>query len=194
MIISVGGYMGSGKSTLAKQLAEKLGWKYYYIGGLRRTKAKERGMTLAEYNKLGEIDPTTDSEVDSYQTELGQKEDNFVIEGRASWNFIPQSLKIYLEVDQRVAAERIFGDLQKSTTRNEDHELKTVEEVLESLKKREQSDRVRYQKYYGFDVYDPNHYDLVIDTSSLAPGQVFELIWSFVSEKLASIDKKTEIL
>lgn len=41
MIISISGAHGSGKSTLAKQLAGKLNWPHYYMGGLRREAAKK---------------------------------------------------------------------------------------------------------------------------------------------------------
>ena len=54
--------------------------KRYYIGGMRRALAKKRGMTLAEYNKLGEKDPSTDREVDDYQTELGKKKNNIIVD------------------------------------------------------------------------------------------------------------------
>ena len=111
MIISLGGTPGSGKTTIAKLLAQKLNWPHYYMGALRRQKAKKRGLTLAEYNKLGETDPITDTEVDEYQTQLGKTKDNFIIEGRTSWHFIPHSLKIYLIVDEQTGAERIFNNL-----------------------------------------------------------------------------------
>ncbi|NUM42573.1 MAG: AAA family ATPase, partial [Leptospiraceae bacterium] len=100
MIISISGAHGSGKSTVAQMLAKKLFWPRYYIGGLRREAAKKRGLTLAEYNALGETDPTTDTEVDEYQRQLGLSSDNFIIEGRTSWYFIPHSFKVYLDVSE----------------------------------------------------------------------------------------------
>ena len=184
MIISIGGYMGSGKSTVAKMLAEKLGWPRYYIGGIRREKARERGLTLAEYNKLGEADPTTDLEVDQYQQELGKREDNFIIEGRTSWYFIPHSLKIYLDVDERIGAERIYNDLQSSDKRNEDSAPKNVEDILESIRNREKSDAMRYEKYYEIDAYDSRNYDFVVDTTDLTKDQVFDKVYAFVKERL----------
>ena len=77
MIISISGTPGAGKSTVAPMLADKLGYKRYYMGGLRREAARKRGLTIEEYNKLGETDPSTDLEVDRYQEELGKKENNF---------------------------------------------------------------------------------------------------------------------
>jgi len=184
MIISLSGAMGSGKSTIAQMLSDKLAWPRYYIGGLRREAAKKKGMTLAEYNKLGETDPTTDKEVDEYQRKLGRKEDNFVIEGRTSWYLIPHSLKIYLDVSPEEGARRIFGSLQKKNERNEDHGLDSLETVMESNKKRLASDNTRYQKYYNIDVYSPKNYDFYLDTTNLTPEEVFQSVYTFVKINL----------
>ncbi|MCU0679689.1 MAG: cytidylate kinase family protein [Planctomycetes bacterium] len=191
MIISISGSHGSGKSTLAQQLAEALKWPRYYMGGLRREAAKKRGLTLAEYNKLGETDPTTDLEVDKYQEELGKKEDNFIIEGRTSWYFIPHSLKIYLDVSPEVGAKRILKETKDTKNnnlrKNEDNNLKTIEEIQKSLKTRYKSDRLRYKKYFNIDVYNKKHYDFVLDTSNLNKRQVFNKIYQFVKQ---IIDKR----
>lgn len=182
MIITISGAAGSGKSTIAKMLAEKLGWPRYYIGGLRRQKAKERGMTLAEYNKLGEADPSTDIEVDEYQKELGEEEDNFIIEGRTSWYFIPNSFKIYLDVNEKEGARRVFMELQKENKRNEDSALDSYKDVLESMRGRIKSDKKRYEKYYDINVYDKNNYDCVVDTTGLSINEVFEKTCDAVRE------------
>lgn len=181
MIISISGSHGSGKSTIAKMLAEKLNWPRYYMGGLRREAAQKRGMTLAEYNKLGESDPSTDLEVDNYQEELGKTKDNFIIEGRTSWHFIPDSLKIYIKASFETGAERIFKQLQKENNRNEDHNLNSIEAVLKSLEERYKSDQLRYKKYFNIDVYDLKNYDFVIDTDKLTIEEVFEKVFTFVA-------------
>ncbi len=185
MIISLGGKPGSGKSTLAKTLAAKLGYKHYYMGGLRRKMAEDRGMTLQELNALGEKEAWTDTEVDEYQKELARKEDNFIIEGRTSFFLIPHSLKIFIDVDEKTGAERVFYDLQQPhNDRNEDKKLSSVAEVLESHHKRMASDTARYQKYYHIDVYDPRHYDFVLDTTGLDVDTSFSRLWDFISSKL----------
>ena len=184
MIISINGPAGSGKSTIAKKLAKKLDWPRYYIGGIRRKKAKEQGLSLSEYNKLGETDPTTDLEVDKYQEQLGKKEDNFIIEGRTSWLFIPHSVKIYLDVEDKEGARRIFNDLQKNDKRNEGKNLNSISDVLKSIRKRKRSDRLRYRKYYSVDVYDKNHYDYVLDTTNLDIKEVFNRIISYIQTSL----------
>jgi cytidylate kinase len=165
-------------------LASKLDWPRYYIGGLRREAAKKRGLTLAEYNKLGETDPATDKEIDLYQEELGKKEDNFIIEGRTSWYFIPQSLKIYLDVSPEVAAKRIFHNLQSKNDRNEGSHLDSIEAVLASNKQRLASDKLRYRQYYNIDVFDPKNYDFYLDTTNMNPEQAFDIVYGFVKNNL----------
>ncbi len=172
MIISIGGAPGAGKSTVARLLAERLGYKRYSIGTLRREMARKRGMTLEEYNALGEKDPSTDIEVDAYQKKLAETEDNFVIDGRTSWHFIPDSFKVYLTVEERAGAERIFSELQKDDKRNEGKHLTSVEAVIESNRERVTSDKKRYAKYYGIDAYDTANYDLIIDTTKKTPSEV----------------------
>lgn len=197
MIISISGNHGSGKSTVALRLAAKLGWPRYYIGGLRRKAAKKMGLTLAEYNKLGESDPQTDLIVDRYQEKLGKTKDNFIIEGRTSWYFIPHSLKIYLDVNEKVAAARIFKSLndQKSAKkRNEDKGLDSEKAVLKSLRERKKSDIKRYLKYFKFNPYLRKHYDFYLDTTDLTLSQVFQAVYRFVKENSkktkSKVDKK----
>lgn len=184
MIISLSGAPGSGKSTIAQMLADKLNWPRYYIGGIRREAAAKRGMTLAEYNKLGETDPSTDQEVDDYQAELGKTQDNFIIEGRTTWYLIPHSLKIYLDVDDVEGGKRIFASLQQKNDRNEDIELTSPELVMESTKRRRESDRLRYHKYYNINVNDPKNYDLYLDTTNLNQTEVFQAVYDWVENHL----------
>ncbi len=181
MIITFSGLPGSGKSGVARRLAEELAWPYYDIGGLRRQKAAERGMTLEEYNELGKTDPSTDLEVDNYQAQLGRDNDNFIIVGRTSWHFIPHSLKIFLSCRLEVGAVRIFND---PSARNEANGLNSVDDVIASLKNRLEVDNYRYQKYFSIDVHDEKNYDWVLDTSDLNQEEVYQKVLEFVKSKL----------
>ncbi len=181
MIISFNGFPGTGKSTVAKRLADELGWTYYDMGGLRRTMAAKRGLTIEEYNKLGETDPTTDTEVEAYQEDLGKTQDNFIIVGRLSWHFIPHSLKIFLTARPEVSAERILHDLER---RNEPSDLKTIEDVQGMLERRYASDEKRFTKYYGVQLYNQSDYDWVLDTSDLTQEEVYQALRSYVMTKI----------
>jgi len=183
MIISISGKPGSGKSTVAKKLAKKLNYKRYYMGGLRRQAAREKGMTLAEYNRLGETDFSTDKTVDDYLEKLGQKEDNFIIEGRTAFHFIPHSFKIFLDVEAEEGARRIFKDLEKSKQeRNEAKNLDSFKDVLKANQERMRSDDFRYKKYYNLDVFNKKHYDLYLDTTNLSQKEEFNQVFKAVNK------------
>lgn len=176
---------GSGKTTVAKKLAKKLGYRHYYIGGMRREMARKKGMTLAEFNKLGEKKFFTDRIVDEYQKKLGQSQDNFVIEGRTSFFLIPHSLKIFLGCSYEEGAKRIWGAVKENKQkRNEDENLSSHKNVLKSIKARVRSDTARYRKYYKMDIFAKKHYDLYLDTSRLTPSQEFKRVYNFVRKHL----------
>ena len=182
MIITISGNAGSGKTTIANIISKKLSLKSYYIGGLRRDIARDKGMTLEEYNKLGETDPSTDNDVDDYQKKLGETEDNFIIQGRTSFHFIPNSIKLFIHVDIDEGAKRIWGDIQKDPEKRNEGDLKSLEDVKTSMKNRLESDKKRYHKYYGIDAYDESNYDLVVDTTNLTSDQAVEQVLQFIKD------------
>ena len=172
MIITISGMPGSGKTTVGKLLAKKLGFSFYSIGDLRGKMAMEHGLTIDELNELGMKEEWTDKEADEYQKKVGTKEDNFVIESRLGFHFIPHSFKVFLKVNLKTGAERIFRD-----PRPDEKKRKSVEETIEGIRKRMENDRLRYRKYYGIDDFaDEKHFDLVIDTTNLTPEEVVERI------------------
>ncbi len=166
MIITISGVPGSGKTSAGKIVAEKLGLRFYSIGGLRAKMAEERGLTIDELNALGEKDHSTDTDVDAYQKTLGETEDNIMIEGRLSWHFIPGSFKIFLTCDPDEAARRIFL-ARKNGDRGDEAEYEGEEEARKRLDERMASDTRRYQALYGVDYQNESQYDLVIDTTKL---------------------------
>ena len=168
MIISLCGTPGSGKTSVCDILSKGLGWPVYSIGAIRGKMAQERGMTLDEFNALGEKESFTDIEVDDYQKALGEKEDHFVIEGRLAWHFIPHSFKVLLTCDTQSAAERIYKARQEDGSDREDEpEYTSVEETKRHIEERMKSDDLRYQKYYGISYLNHENYDLVVDTTDL---------------------------
>jgi cytidylate kinase len=179
MIITVTGLPGSGKTTIIKQLSEALQLPWYSVGDLRGKMAKERGITIDALNTIGESEAFTDKEVDDYQKSLGESSESFVIDGRLSWYFIPNSFKIFLDVDPKIGAERIF-EASKKGERPDEEMYTSVEEAAQFISNRVASDVKRYQKYYQVDFLNRNNYDLVIDTSSItaeeATRQILEKI------------------
>lgn len=171
MIITISGLPGSGKSTIGKMLAARLGYKFYSVGDLRGKMAQERGLTIEELNALGEKERWTDKEADDYQIALASREDNFVIDGRISYHFIPQSFKLFLQVDLDEAARRVFA-----SPRTDEKPAQNVGEVKRSMQERLASDARRYKQYYGITYPDHKAFDLVIDTTDLTPNAILDKI------------------
>jgi cytidylate kinase len=172
MIIAICGEAGSGKSSVGRELAHRLGYRFFSVGDLRRAMARKRGLSLAEFNKLGEKEAFTDKEADKLQEELGKKEDNFVIVGRTSAHFIPHAFKVFLDADLDERAKRVFQDSKN----REEERYSSVEEAREAILERRRSDEMRYRKYYGINPFDKKGYDLVIDNTKIGISEVVDLI------------------
>lgn len=163
MIITISGLPGSGKSTVGKMLAKKLGYKFYSMGDLLGKMAMERGITIGELNEIGKREGWTDREPDEYQKKLGQSEDNFVIDSRLGFYFIPQSFKVFIEVDSKIGAERVFKN-----QRPDEKPMADIKEMQTAFENRAKQDDERYQKYYQVSFLDRKNYDLVFDSSFIS--------------------------
>ncbi|MAG08405.1 cytidylate kinase [Candidatus Woesearchaeota archaeon] len=169
MIITISGKPGSGKSSVAKLIAKKLKLKHYSIGDFMREIAEKKGISLLELGKIAEKERWVDEELDKRQIELGKSEDNFVIDSRLGFHFIPNSVKVFLEVDLKTAAERIFN-----CRRKEEKENLTLNKTMENVKRRIKSERLRYKKYYSLDCYDKKQYDIIVGTTGMPAEKVSE--------------------
>jgi len=170
MRITISGKPGAGKTTIAKLLAQRLNLKFYEMGRIVQKIALSRGLSVGELMQAGKTDPSIDKEIDAEQKNLGEKQDNFVIDGRISWFFIPNAVHVFLDVDEHVAAERIF----KKPREPDEPQYKSADDVQKDIHARLLADRERYQKYYGIDYLDTENYDIVINTTGKNQEQVME--------------------
>jgi len=174
--ISIAGDLGSGKSLIGKMLAEKTGFKFYSTGGIQRKIASRHGITTLELNKRSETTREYDDEIDTFTRKLSMSDKSFFIDSRMAWYFIPNSFKIYLQVNIDIAAERIFRDKYR---KNEKYP--TFESAKKDIIHRRKSEHYRFLKYYKVDCKDVNNYDLVIDTSFSTPEEIVNLILKILS-------------
>jgi cytidylate kinase len=188
MIITITGYPGSGKSTLGKGIAESLGLKHYSAGDFLREIAKERGMSLLQILRQMEKDESIDHEIDERTKKLGQKEDNFVIDGRMAWHFIPKSVKIFVKIDLNEAAKRIYADcLAGKEERQNEKENLSLAKTVKNLEERLKLNQKAYKRLYSVDYLDEKNYDMVVDTTKTGIGEtrakVLKQIKQYLSKK-----------
>jgi cytidylate kinase len=176
MIITITGDLGSGKSTVAKILAKELKLKYYSTGEIFRRLAADMQVSLKELGELAKKDKRIDKRIDDYQKKLGQKEDDFVLEGRLGFHFIPESIKICLKVNPEESAKRIMQDNRS------DEKFKTLKEAVESIKARRESEKERYLGLYKIDIDSGKNYDLIIDTTKIPANEVAEKIIKIIKK------------
>ena len=166
--VTVGGPPGSGTSTVCRLLSERTGLEYIYAGQIFRDKARELGLSLADFGALCEREPRYDIELDEEMMGKASK-GNVIVEGRMIGPLcmkrdIP-SLRIYIDADPSVRAGRVMerdgGDLG---------------EVIGQMEEREKSEISRYLGYYGIDPSDHRWYDLVIDSTYASPEQELDMI------------------
>lgn len=160
MIITITGKPGSGKSVVAAALAKKLKLKYFNSGSLYRQFAKKRHMGIIELNKYLKTHHKIDKLIDAKQKQLAKK-DNIIIDGRTSFKIIPNSIKIFLDVNRHEAAKRIFKAKRKLES------FKSIAQVEKEIAQRAKLERKRYKNVYKVDIYKKKNFDLYLDTTKL---------------------------
>ncbi|MGV8162344.1 MAG: cytidylate kinase family protein [Candidatus Nanoarchaeia archaeon] len=184
MKITISGTLGSGKSTIGKMLAEKLKYNYYYTGSLTRSMAEKRNMTLLEFTKLREQDPSLNLEVDEYQKKIGESQNDFVIDGHLGFHFVPDSLKIFLKCTPEIATKRVYESLKEKNVQREKEGLETNEQsIIHSLKERHLTEVKQYLELYNVNIDDESNFDIVLDTTNSSPDEVCNKILEFIKIK-----------
>jgi len=201
--ITVGGQPGSGKSTVAKLLAKRLNLAYYSVGNqlrsellkLRKNNPKYRNLTLEKLQQgkgYAKLLKEMDKKLDLWQESLNSKQ-NFVLDSRLGAYWIKDAFKIYLIASLQERARRICLDRIKGKRKEEINEnlslkkinwLKEQKKIEKELKKIEANYVKRLKKLYGFSIQDLSNYDLIIDTTSLTPAEIVELIMKVLKKIL----------
>ena len=169
--ITITGSLGSGKSHVSSIIKEATGMEIESIGSLLRKMAQNHGMSTIEFNKYMEEHPELDHELDSFVKEQGLSSIPKIFDSRLAWNFIPQSFKVYLYVEDDIAAKRVFHDNKRVNEKYENRD-----EAQFHIAERRKSEILRYKKQYDLDLDALTNYNLVIDTSHSTPEEIASLI------------------
>ena len=171
-LVTLSGFAGSGKSKLAK-LFVALGYEHISIWDMKRELANTMGLSIIQFNEFGELEENKenfDFQYEKYQMQLDPRE-KIILDGRLSFKCQPQAFKVLLQVDPQEAAKRIFYDKRET-----DH-YASVEEVCQKTKERNAWDIARYFTLYNVDICNPDHFNLIIDTTHTAgPQDNFDFI------------------
>ena len=170
-IITITGDLGSGKSTVAKSLASRLGFNSYSTGKVQREIARKRNITTLQLNELSEKDPSIDEEIDSVFISLKNDNEDLVVDSRMAWFFLPSSYKVKLVVSDTEASRRVMNDKERKS-----ESLDNINEVLINLRKRKSSEIRRFKAIYHADLENNENFDLIVDTGSVSPDEIVELI------------------
>ncbi|MCA9367970.1 cytidylate kinase family protein [Candidatus Kaiserbacteria bacterium] len=191
-IITLSGKPGSGKSSTADKVAELLGYTRHSSGDMVRRVLKRSGLTLEEYNERAETEHSLDHQVDEELRNLREQED-IVIDSRLGFYWLPESFKVYLDLDLDTATARIYKDVSQNKLRQESEGHSTsLSAVAHEVRERMHDEQARFRKLYNVDPYDKSHFDLVINTSRHDPQTVAVTVFDYYRKWLES-DEWTQV-
>ncbi|HUX35518.1 MAG TPA: AAA family ATPase [Candidatus Paceibacterota bacterium] len=173
-IITISGFPGSGKSSTAKGIALRLGYEHFSSGDMFRKMAAERGISIEEINFTAEKQKEIDLEVDRILADMGKEKNDFVIDSRIAFHWIPSSFKVFLDLDPRTAAERTFAQIKKEG--RESQAGSSISEVYDNTIKRIESEQKRYRNLYNIDIADKTNFDIVVDTGINGLEEVIDIV------------------
>lgn len=176
MRITISGPIGSGKSTVGKILADLLGYRFFSGGTFFRQAAKNRGMTLEDFNRYAEGHKEIDEEQDRYILDFIRSNDGIVVESRlAGWLCYKNAVdafKVFIDAPVETRIERVAK-----------RESQTKEAISVRLREREESELKRYREFYGIDYRITYIYDYTMDTEHISAEDVAKEIYDLLRNK-----------
>ena len=169
--ITISGMPGSGKSSLKDNLATKLQYaSFISVGDIHGEIANEKGMNINDLMEFAKTDISIHKEMDKKVKEYGQRHKDAIIEGWIAYNFVPDSIKIFLDVDENTGAERIYH-----AQRKDEPKYTSIQETLMQTKKRLEDTCQGFQKTHKLDFLNKDQYDIIINTTNKTPEEVLHL-------------------
>ena len=176
MIITISGLLGTESRIIGRMVGMKLKMPHHSTGRYVRNLAERKDIPLENFTKMAESDISIDHEIDHMIAEHGRKSDNFVLDARAAFHFIPQSIKVLLKADFDTRVRRNY----KYDIRTELNV--TMDKTAERIRSIDESDIKRFKHRYSIDIMDEGNFDLVIDNTDLTLEETADRIVNFVKE------------
>ncbi len=183
MIITITGKPCSGKGSISKYLCEKYNFEYICTGDMFRELSKKHGYESilhfqTKNDKIKEFDKLIDNKI----KKIGETRihDDIIIDSRLAWYFIPNSYKVFVDIDWDIAADRLLQ------SKRETEQVKSHDHAITILKNRWDTENDRYQELYNIDNTNLDNYDFVIKSDK----SVENLAEAIYSEYKKFIDKK----
>ena len=168
MIISITGKPCSGKGTISEEFCKNHKFEYVGVSAIFRNLAIEKGFSsLAEFFKktnTTELDLAVDKKIE--ELGIANRNRNMIIDSRTAWHFVPNSFKVYVDVDWEEAGRRLLND------NREGEKVTNLTQAKKQLKQRHKQDNERYKKLYNIDCTNLNNFDLVLDSTNKTPAEL----------------------
>jgi predicted cytidylate kinase len=169
MIIAVSGLSGSGKNTLGELLAKEL--SYRLVCPTFKDLAAKEGISLMEFQRKAEKDHDIDRKFDEVLREQAAEGDCIVTTWLGPW---------IVDVDVRI---KVFAPLDVRASRLAKRDGMKLEEARKHISERDESNRKRYKKVYGIDIYDDGNFDALLNSGKLKPEELLKIAMAIVSAK-----------
>lgn len=171
--ITISGACGAGKGSVGRGLSRILVVPFVSTGDIFRAEAEKRGLTLVELHEAAKQDRQIDISIDNDTREYGKNHDQFVLDARLGWFFIPDSFKIFLSCSDEERFRRIAI-----------REGISFDQARDETIARESVMCDQYKRLYGIDNFmdpDPKSFDLIVDTTSVSVGAVVRRAFQVVN-------------
>jgi cytidylate kinase len=181
-IITIGGWSGTGKDTAAYNLQKLLAkdgirLDVFVAGDIFRAAARKAGFSERELEKFSASlkSEDLDIKVDNELLEQALTKGGIFVGRLAPAVVGEHGIKIWIETDAKVIAERISNDKERK-----EYGMPTAE-LAKRIAERNEVDAVRYKKIYGIDPEKlKTKYDLVLNNSKLTKEQAAKKLYDFV--------------
>ncbi len=170
--ITLCGGAGTGKGTVGPELAAAIAaatgkrCEFVSFGQYFRARAVTLGISQPELEELAKTDPTIDQAVDRKLQQFGAEHENYVIDARLGWYFLPLSFKVLLICKRDVRIQRVA-----------DRDGISFEMAQEQTNHREKATITRYNNLYSIRrLSDRTNFNLVVDTTTKSVSGIVEKI------------------